>query len=190
MALAKILGRVPPQGERRHAAACRRIQDDCGNASGAFVARATGHPARLQPRVPGRVSAVACDMRGPGMRHVCDERTQRHDPLHPAAYGDIEDRRGVSAPAPLGFHTPKQQQPRTTRRQLPGPERTARPADSALPFSAQAHHRPELRKIAEVLRVDRGQGRRHELTNQVAERAGGRLSGIDPSPNATTIVAS
>jgi hypothetical protein len=91
----EVMGRLPSQGERGETTARRRIQDDRGNAGRAFVARATRHPARLQPRVPGGVGAVARDVRGAGMGHGREDRAQRHDPLHPAARGDVQEQGGV-----------------------------------------------------------------------------------------------
>jgi len=88
------------------------------------------------------------------MGYSREDRAQRHDPLHPAARGDVQEQGGVGAPPPLGLQTPKQEQPRAARGRLPGPERIPRPADDALPLGGQAHDRPDLRKIEEVLRVN------------------------------------
>ena len=96
--------------------------------------------------------------------------------------GDIEKRGSVGPPSPLGLHAPKQEQPRMALGRLPGPERTPRPANDALPLGGQAHDRPDLGKIEEVLRVDRGKRRGRELADQIAHRTCHGLPSIDPAP--------
>ena len=177
------MGRLPPHGARRHAAALCRVRDDGGNAGRAFIARAAWpQPARLEPCVPGEVGAAARDAWGPGMRHGREDRPQRHDPLHPALRGDLQEQGGVGAPPPLGLHAPKQEQPRTALGGAPGPKRAARPADAALSLGVQAHHGSDSGKVNELLQVDRGEWRGRELADQGAQRAGRRLPGIDPAP--------
>ena len=81
------------------------------------------------------------------MGHGREDRTQRHDALHPTARGDVQEQGGVGAPPPLGLQASKQQQPRTARGWLPEPERMPRPADGALPRGGQAYDRPDLGKL-------------------------------------------
>ena len=115
------------------------------------------------------------------MRHGLEDRTQRHDALHPTARGHVQEQGRVRAPPQLGLDAAKQQQPCPTIGGLPGPKRDPRPADRALPLGAQAHDRPDRGKVDELLRVDRGERRGGELADQGAQRARRRVPGIDPS---------
>src|SRR5262245_27629701 len=81
----------------------------------------------------------------------------------------------------MGLHPPKQEQTRAALWRLPDPERASGPANDALPIGIQAHDRPDLGKIEEVLRVDRGEMRCRELADQVSHRACRGVTGIDPS---------
>ena len=151
-----------------------RLRDHGGNAGRAFVPPAPPHPARRQPRLPGRIGAGARDLRGAGMGDGFEDRAQRHDPLHATARGDVQQQGGVGAPPPLGLDAAKQQEPGTALGWLPGPQRDPRPADRALPRGVQAHDRPDRGKVDERLRVDRGERR--------GRRAGGPGSAARPSP--------
>jgi hypothetical protein len=115
------------------------------------------------------------------MRHGREDRPPRHEPLHPTARGHVQEQGRVRAPPLLGLDATKEEQPRTTRGRLPGPQRAPRPAEGALPRGAQAHDGPERGKVDERLRVDRGERRGGELADEGAQRTRRGLPGIDPA---------
>ena len=105
-----------------------------------------------------------------------------------SARGHVQEQGRVRAPPQLGLDTAKHQQPCPALGGLPGPKRDPRPADRALPLGAEAHDGPDRGKVDKRLWIDRGERRGRELADEGAQRTRRRIPGIDPAPNATTIV--
>src|SRR3989442_2073017 len=139
-----MVGRLPQEADMFVSPSTRRVQDDRRNTGRAFVGWQAIDAPSLEQRSHGGIGAAGRNTYRPSMRSSRQERPERDDPLHPTAFGHVEERLRIGAPPLVGLRPAKQEEAVSAVLGMPRQELAPWPLDLAFPISPQPHLGPFL----------------------------------------------